>query len=48
MTKTLDGISLEKVVKVARQLGFSIKEGSMHKYLLFSDRMIPCPNCGFD
>ncbi len=41
--KTRDGISLEKVVKVARQLGLLVKEGSKHKYLLIYDGMVPCP-----
>ena len=41
--KTRDGISLEKVVKVARQLGLSVKEGSKHPYLLIYKGMVPCP-----
>jgi len=41
--KTRDGISLEKVVKIARQLGFLVKEGTKHPYLLVSEGMIPCP-----
>lgn len=43
MTKTIDGIILEKVVKVAESLGFSVKYGTKHKYLLLAEGMVPCP-----
>ena len=41
--KTRDGITLEKVVKAARQLGLFVKEGSKHPYLLIHEGMVPCP-----
>ncbi|MGY4884583.1 MAG: hypothetical protein ACP5NZ_03320 [Nanobdellota archaeon] len=41
--KTRDGIKLEKIVEVAKQLGMVIKEGTKHPYLLIAEGMIPCP-----
>jgi len=41
--KTRDGLSLEKVLRVVEELGFDIKSGTNHPYLIVSEGMIPCP-----
>ena len=41
--KTRDGIRLEKILKVARAIGATIREGTKHPYILNYEGLRPCP-----
>ena len=41
--RTRDGIRLESILRVAREIGASIREGTKHPYILNYAGLRPCP-----
>lgn len=41
--KTLDGIRLKDVLKVAEEVGARIRQGTNHPYVLNYEALRPCP-----
>ena len=41
--KTRDGIKLRNILKIAREIGAIVREGTNHKYILNYEKLRPCP-----
>ena len=43
MSKTIDGIKLDYIIKVAEAIGASVRSGAKHPFILGYNGLRPCP-----